>query len=284
MIVAANGILQGINHIHNHGIVHRDIKAENFLCSQDDLHGIKLCDFGLSIMLPKSGKLSIISGTAPYMSPEMLNYEGYDAKTDVWSFGVIVYAMMFDEFPYMPDRTTSEAMKTTIRKGIPEPRFAKVSGENSGDAGLKDLKAFAKRLLRRRPEDRPTALEALQLLPKATPSAGNVHDESTSRNISKKPTLLFSFDYRVEAGKADVPGAADTQDTMPPPSSCDPLQYFDSDSEDEEDNDKQEFPLEAQDKQPNDQSNGESNATPNRPFKDIVGMVDTGLSDQYSVD
>mmetsp|Transcript_6089 Transcript_6089/g.13498 ORF Transcript_6089/g.13498 Transcript_6089/m.13498 type:complete len:460 (-) Transcript_6089:58-1437(-) len=119
-------MLYGVQHVHKQGIVHRDVKPENFLMGTD---GVKLCDFGLAAPLPMSGKLKGINGTAPYMSPEMLNGQLYDTKTDMWSFGVSVYTLFYGSVPFSAKERTSKAFREVIRQGavqpsyVPEPRL-----------------------------------------------------------------------------------------------------------------------------------------------------------------
>lgn len=70
----------GILQTHKTGIVHRDIKPDNFLWGGPEHTVLKLCDFGLAAQMPQAGKLQGVYGTAPYMAPEMLKGAGYDAR------------------------------------------------------------------------------------------------------------------------------------------------------------------------------------------------------------
>jgi serine/threonine protein kinase len=154
-------MLQGILHVHANGYVHRDIKGENFLLSGDGTT-IKLCDFGLSVVLPQSvAPLSGMYGTAPYMSPEMLNHQGYNEKTDIWSFGVLVYVLVFGSFPYTCREYAAAPMKAAIIKGIP-PKFQAVEDRSFFDAmRSSSIVEFSKKLLERDPEERPSAVDAM---------------------------------------------------------------------------------------------------------------------------
>jgi serine/threonine protein kinase len=168
-------MLQGISHVHACGMVHRDIKPDNFLVGGEHRETVKLGDFGLAIQLPQSGKLKSVVGTAPFMSPEMLNMKGYDCKADVWSLGVIMYAFLFGSFAYAPSRVSekeaSEAMKDSIRDGSCPPTFrpalAKDKQYSNSFANVHFrtdiVVAFVRRLLSRSLAQRPSAAEALRL-------------------------------------------------------------------------------------------------------------------------
>lgn len=159
-------MLSAIAHVHAQGIVHRDIKPDNFLVGGADGSMVKLCDFGLAAILPKRGGLGGVYGTAPYMAPEMLKSERYAELVDIWSLGATVYLMLFAEFPYMPKSMTPEGMKDAIRRNSPE---LKVSRQRTAKSvalihNLPDSAAsFVAALLQRDVTKRPSALEALRL-------------------------------------------------------------------------------------------------------------------------
>jgi len=162
-------MLLGISHCHSVSIVHRDIKPDNFLVGGQGSQTIKLGDFGLSTMLRKQGKLHGLFGTAPFMSPEMLAGPFYDEKADVWSYAVVVYALLFGSFPYLPKKPNSKAMKEAIMTGIPSllpsfesPRKLKevFQGERMHS---KVAISFVQALLHRDPAQRPSAEEALAM-------------------------------------------------------------------------------------------------------------------------
>jgi serine/threonine protein kinase len=160
--------LSAIAQVHAAKVVHRDIKPENLLVGGSDGTTVKLCDFGLSAMLPKQGKLTGVVGTAPYMCPEMLANRTYDEKADVWSLGVLSYSLLFGHFPYRPKHRKSEAMKKAIAKGI-EPTFeAAVQADmepiwDHDKMRSDDAVGFVRSLMQRAPDSRPSAKEALKM-------------------------------------------------------------------------------------------------------------------------
>eukprot|EP00928_Gymnodinium_smaydae_P087324 TRINITY_DN7159_c0_g2_i2.p1 TRINITY_DN7159_c0_g2~~TRINITY_DN7159_c0_g2_i2.p1 ORF type:complete len:466 (-),score=51.88 TRINITY_DN7159_c0_g2_i2:356-1672(-) len=143
-------MLTGIAHCRSLRVVHRDVKPENFMLGGPEGTTLKLCDFGVAKALPNEGYVTGTCGTAPYMAPEVVREEPYDDKVDVWSFGVVVYVLLFKRFPYVPKLADSTAMKAAISIGVPGPLF---SSDEKGD--------FARMLLNRSKKHRCSASKAL---------------------------------------------------------------------------------------------------------------------------
>jgi serine/threonine protein kinase/tetratricopeptide (TPR) repeat protein len=96
-------IAEGLEAAHKKGIVHRDIKSQNIMITIDGK--VKVMDFGLAKI--KGGtevtKLGSTMGTAAYMSPEQTRGNEVDHRTDIWSFGVVLYEMLTGELPFKGD-------------------------------------------------------------------------------------------------------------------------------------------------------------------------------------
>ena len=95
-----SGILDGLFAIHNHSIIHRDLKPANIFITKDD--NVKLLDFGLVKMLDYStittrGK---IVGTPLFMSPEIIEGKSIDYRSDLFSFGVLLYHIFTNCYPF----------------------------------------------------------------------------------------------------------------------------------------------------------------------------------------
>ncbi|XP_060089476.1 hormonally up-regulated neu tumor-associated kinase homolog A-like [Heteronotia binoei] len=95
-------IMSAVEHLHRHGIVHRDLKIENFLL--DENNSIKIVDFGLSNIMKCDGLsqelLSTQCGSPAYAAPELLAHKKYGPKVDVWSIGVSMFAMLTGTLPF----------------------------------------------------------------------------------------------------------------------------------------------------------------------------------------
>jgi len=102
--------------LHEFGIVHRDLKLENIMMSDNSERSIpKLVDFGLAKIIGPNETATEPFGTLGYVAPEVLKKQPYSFSCDVWSFGCIIYAMLSGSLPF-----DHETQKETIRMTIEE--------------------------------------------------------------------------------------------------------------------------------------------------------------------
>ncbi|NWI88682.1 HUNK kinase, partial [Pitta sordida] len=118
-------ILSAVEHLHCQGIVHRDLKIENFLL--DENNNIKIVDFGLSNTAKFEGLsqelLHTQCGSPAYAAPELLAHRKYGPKVDVWSIGVSMFAMLTGTLPFTvePFNIKQLHQKVLIREISPIP-------------------------------------------------------------------------------------------------------------------------------------------------------------------
>lgn len=92
-------ICLAIKHIHDKKILHRDLKSQNIFLTENGL--IKLGDFGIAKCLNLTmEKASTIVGTPYYLSPEIVQNQPYNFKSDIWSLGVLLFEMMRLKMPF----------------------------------------------------------------------------------------------------------------------------------------------------------------------------------------
>jgi len=147
-----NQMLLAVNYLHSHGIVHRDLKLENFLYERKDADFLKLIDFGFSNIWEKHTKMELSCGTLSYVAPEVL-MKSYTSQCDLWSLGVIVFILLVGYMPFSgsSEQATIEAIKSG-KYSVRKDRWARVTPQGFD---------FVRKLLRVNPEERMTATMAL---------------------------------------------------------------------------------------------------------------------------
>lgn len=148
-----HGVLQALDYAHRHQIVHRDVKPENVLISDDGQ--VKVADFGIARLTDDSGvggtatKTGTTVGTPQYMSPEQVSSSKVDGRSDLYSAGIMLYELVAGQPPF----TASEADGpfTLMAKHVqapPRPPSVFRPGLNP------ELEQVILKSLAKRPEDR----------------------------------------------------------------------------------------------------------------------------------
>lgn len=143
-----------VNYLHHFGVVHRDIKLDNFMLtsSEEENADLHLIDFGFATYFRENPPKSVV-GTPFYVAPEVLS-KNYSKECDVWSLGVLLYMMIFADPPFKGKRNTQifESIKTK------EPEY--LSGAKSEISP--ELRSLLEGLLKKNPAERLTISQALQ--------------------------------------------------------------------------------------------------------------------------
>jgi len=107
-------VLQALMHLHDLGIVYRDLKLENIMLSRDGR--VYLADFGLSCFADENDAYRNL-GSVFYVSPDQLGREGegkaITTAADIWTFGIICWELMSGDFPYKPNANTVQGGDAT---------------------------------------------------------------------------------------------------------------------------------------------------------------------------
>ena len=199
-------ICDALDHAHAKGVTHRDLKPANILVTASS---IKLLDFGLAL-LSRDGrqpaptettatnfmtKVGTVLGTAPYMSPEQAEAKPVDARSDIFSFGVVLYEMLSGRLPFSGD--TAVAIMAAIVRDEPKPLDAPA-----------EVARVVSRCLRKSSAERfQTAAElraALEATPASKPqertaSSAGIPRETSTRQPTHAPRRQFRWAYLLAA-------------------------------------------------------------------------------------
>jgi len=196
----AEEIARALNYAHEQGVTHRDIKPGNILITTSG-HA-KIADFGIAKLnlatftLP--GKLL---GTPAYMAPEQLAGEGVDGRSDLFSLGVILYAMVTGHSPFQGDSATTVCFKVANREPLPASAL---------DLELpRELDAVISRAMAKDPKRRyqfgaELADHLAELRSQSTPAVATQTGTRTTKNpptFSGKPAVGLPYAWKLIRSK-----------------------------------------------------------------------------------
>jgi serine/threonine-protein kinase len=144
--VIAMQVARALDYVHYRNIVHRDVKPANVMLSRQG--GVKVMDFGIA-RSPKLGDLTEAGtgiGTPAYMSPEQVLGDRIDARSDLFSLGVVLYQMVTGKKPFVEDEYGSALHKIRLDKHV--------SARKLNPDVPRELERIIDRCLEKQPRDR----------------------------------------------------------------------------------------------------------------------------------
>ena len=180
--------LDALQYLHEHSVLHRDLKPDNILCevNNDQITSIKLTDFGIAkVFEDVGGSVSLTQtrslGTAAYMSPEQCKAQAIDARSDLYSIGCVMYESLYGRLPF---DGSSELDTMYQHMNSPVPPLTELP---------KPLAELINKALAKNPDERfQSAKEMLSALP-----SSNQIDLSESTKIAQEIRALGSAKNRV---------------------------------------------------------------------------------------
>lgn len=154
ILTVTRQVCAALEHAHTHGIIHRDLKLENVVITQDQT--VKLMDFGLAHTTgaPRLTIEGALVGTLSYLAPELILGEPASPQSDLYALGVMLYEMTTGQPPFMGDNLTV----------LSQHLYATVVPPSSHNPQIPPaLESLILRLMSRRPEERPTSAAEVRL-------------------------------------------------------------------------------------------------------------------------
>ena len=164
--------LSGLEYAHKIGVIHRDVKPANMIFSNDNI--LKLMDFGIAHILEKSRltRTDHFIGTLEYMSPEQIKGLDTDARSDIYSVGIVLYELLTSHVPFEED-SEYDLIKSQVEELPQPPRFF------ASDIP-QELEDVVLRVLSKEPEQRIQSAETFRITLQNILSP--IHSQQPTRN------------------------------------------------------------------------------------------------------
>ncbi|KAI7858298.1 kinase-like domain-containing protein [Circinella umbellata] len=216
-VVVVRSILNGLEYLHSHKIVHRDMKPENLLFKSPDSDAdLAICDFGIAKENDDIGSgLDTVCGSPLYVAPEVLLRKGYGSPVDMWAVGVITYMLLCGYQPFQADDQVELMAEITEAKFEFHERYWRNISQ--------DAKDFIRKLLTLDPAARPTATEALKDKWMTGTDAtdidilGTVRENFNPRKTLKNAVRAVSAINRLRSGSLNTNPEKNSEDGNRPP-------------------------------------------------------------------
>ncbi|MGH9775274.1 MAG: protein kinase domain-containing protein [Candidatus Acidiferrales bacterium] len=183
-LVYAQQACRAFDFAHKRGIVHRDIKPGNVMVNKEGT--VKVVDFGIARVLETSKtQTGMLIGTFAYMSPEQYHGEHADERSDIWSFGVLLYELLSYERPFS-GATPASLMHSICQE---EPRLLR---ELVPDCPS-EFAEIVQRMLRKPPADRFQTMEDMLL--DLDPVCKSLQSATVSELVIRSRQLVDQHDY-----------------------------------------------------------------------------------------